>query len=73
MFSDKPGPPTNMKVTDVTERTVGLKWSEPESDGGCEITGYVIEEKEANKRSWQRIGSTEATEKKVNMLYKGVS
>ena len=54
-----------MKVTGVTEKNVALKWSEPEHDGGSEITGYVIEQKDASKRSWQRIGEVEATEKKL--------
>lgn len=63
--TDKPGPPEKLKVTSVSERSVSLKWSEPQSDGGCDITGYVIEEREAMRRSWNRSGAVDATTKKV--------
>lgn len=52
---DKPSPPTNLTVTGFSETSINLKWSEPEDDGGCEITGYVIEKREANKRSWTKV------------------
>ena len=74
LFSvDKPGPPQNLKVTEVTDRTVSLKWAEPEVDGGCDVTGYVIEERECSKRVWQRIGTTDANDKKVKTLLKYIN
>lgn len=48
----------NLKVVETTENTVTLKWDDPADDGGCLITGYVIEKKEGLKRSYQRDGST---------------
>jgi len=60
---DVPGPPKNVAVTSVSEREVGLKWEEPDSDGGREIIGYVIEMREASKRVWNRAGSTTAGDK----------
>lgn len=41
-----------------TENTVTLTWDDPDDDGGCLITGYVIENREAIKRTWQRDGTT---------------
>ena len=52
---DKPGPPQNLKVTGVTEKTVSLKWSEPESDGGSDITGYIVEERETARSTWSKV------------------
>jgi titin len=61
---DKPGPPTNLKVTEVSEKHVALKWGEPETDGGSDVTGYVIEVREAIRRAWQKAGAIDATEKR---------
>ncbi len=61
---DKPGPPVSLKPVEVTERSITLKWAEPESDGGSDITGYVIEVREAIRRAWSKAGSIEATDKK---------
>ena len=45
---DKPSAPENLKVTDVTDRSVSLTWDEPHSDGGANVFGYVIEKKEGS-------------------------
>lgn len=37
---------------------MALKWNAPDDDGGCLITGYIIENRESSKRSWQRDGTT---------------
>ena len=44
---------------------MGLSWSEPEEDGGCEVTGYIVEKREAVKRSWTVAGKTEEEELKA--------
>ena len=64
MFVDKPDPPQALKVTGVTERSVSIKWSEPELDGGCDITGYLVEYREAMRRSWQKAGVVDASDKR---------
>ncbi|ELT96015.1 hypothetical protein CAPTEDRAFT_56090, partial [Capitella teleta] len=55
---DKPSPPMNLTVTDFSEATISLKWDLPEDDGGSEITGYVIEKRESNKRTWTKVSET---------------
>ena len=52
---DKPGPIQDLKVAGVTEKTVSLKWSEPESDGGSDITGYIVEERETARSTWSKV------------------
>ena len=44
MFSDEPGAPRNLRVTEYWTDYVSLAWDAPESDGGSEITGYIIGE-----------------------------
>jgi len=42
-WADPPGPPQNVKASDVTKTLCKLTWSPPDSDGGSEITGYYVE------------------------------
>jgi len=42
----------------VTESSVSVTWQTPEDDGGCDVTGYVVEVREASKRSWKPAGTT---------------
>lgn len=73
--ADKPLAPQKLVVTDVSERSVSLKWAEPQYDGGSEITQYIIEEREASRRAWNRAGSIDAADKKVtaSWLYTGIA
>jgi titin len=52
---DKPSKPLDLKPKEVTETAVTLTWSPPEDDGGAEITGYVLERREVNKRTWTKV------------------
>ena len=45
---DKPSAPENLKVTDVTDRSVSLTWEEPQQDGGAHVFNYVIEKREGS-------------------------
>ena len=40
-----------------------IQWAEPSSDGGCDITSYLIEYREAIRRSWNRAGTVDAGSK----------
>ena len=55
---DKPSAPRDLVTSGVTESSVSLTWQIPEDDGGCEISGYVVEMREASKRSWKASGAT---------------
>ena len=35
-----------MKVDNVTDDSVSLAWESPETDGGCAITKYIVEQRE---------------------------
>ncbi|KAK1161807.1 myosin-binding protein C, cardiac-type-like isoform X5 [Acipenser oxyrinchus oxyrinchus] len=49
---DKPGPPQNLKITDVWGFNVALEWKPPKDNGNCEITGYTIQKAEKKTMEW---------------------
>jgi len=66
---DVPSEPLNLSVTSVSEKSIGLRWNEPESDGGCDLIQYVVEVREGNRRTWQRAGvSSVADERQYTAL-----
>jgi titin len=67
----KPDPPRNLATTGVTETTAGLRWDPPELDGGSPITGYVVEMRTANKKTWNKVDTTSSLEFNVTGLTEG--
>ncbi|XP_068439764.1 myosin binding protein Cb isoform X2 [Clinocottus analis] len=49
---DKPGPPLNVKVTDVWGFNAALEWDPPKDDGNCEIIGYTIQKADMKTKDW---------------------
>ncbi len=39
----------------MTENSATLKWAEPNDTGNCDITGYHLEKKEANRTKWNKV------------------
>lgn len=58
-------------MKEITANTVTLRWSPPLHDGGRDVTGYVVEKREGNRRMWQSVTTTEATEFEVPGLFEG--
>lgn len=50
---DTPGPPGPITFKDVTRGSITLMWDAPILDGGARIHHYVVEKREATRRSWQ--------------------
>ncbi|KAK7507540.1 hypothetical protein BaRGS_00001475, partial [Batillaria attramentaria] len=65
---DKPSPPREVTVKDITAETATITWQTPEDDGGKPITQYVIERREASRRTWNKIGDTTTLELPVAEL-----
>jgi hypothetical protein len=50
--TDKPGQPAPPIIATMTNTTASLTWSPPASDGGAEITNYVLEYRVEGGRKW---------------------
>ena len=72
-LTDKPGEPSNLAVKDISEKTVTLRWSAPDFDGGTPITNYVVEKREGSKKMWQNVSSCTECEFQVAKLIEGNS
>ena len=55
----------------MTENYISLSWSAPEDDGGCPVTAYTVQQREATKRSWLDAGSSGETQLTVTALTEG--
>ena len=42
------------QVVDTHDGSIELKWAPPEFDGGCPITGYMIEKREVGSPRWSK-------------------
>ncbi|XP_023196652.1 myosin-binding protein C, fast-type-like isoform X1 [Xiphophorus maculatus] len=49
---EKPGPPVNVRVTDVWGFNAALEWEPPKDDGNCEVTGYTIQKADMKTKEW---------------------
>uniref|UniRef100_A0A4W6E447 Titin n=1 Tax=Lates calcarifer TaxID=8187 RepID=A0A4W6E447_LATCA len=69
---DKPGPPSNIKVDEVSADFICLSWDAPTYDGGCQINNYVVEKRDTTTTTWQIVSATVArTSIKVSRLNQG--
>uniref|UniRef100_A0A3Q3K560 Titin n=1 Tax=Monopterus albus TaxID=43700 RepID=A0A3Q3K560_MONAL len=52
---DTPGPVMNLEVTDITQTSVTLSWTPPEINGGSEVTHYIVEKREIDRKTWATV------------------
>ncbi|KAM4572254.1 titin-like [Odontesthes bonariensis] len=57
---ERPGPPTDLNVDDVSADFVSLSWQSPLYTGGCQITNYVVEKRDTGSTIWQTVSATVA-------------
>lgn len=68
---DKPTPVRNLGPDEITPESVHLTWKEPEDNGGSEITGYIIERRDANRQTYNKIGQVKTLEYTATKLVEG--
>lgn len=56
--ADVPGPPKDLKITDITRSTMRLIWKLPNTDGGERIKSYFIEKKSVTDKAWTKVNIT---------------
>uniref|UniRef100_A0A8D2NQ89 Titin n=1 Tax=Zosterops lateralis melanops TaxID=1220523 RepID=A0A8D2NQ89_ZOSLA len=69
---DRPGPPTDVKIDEVSADSVTLSWNPPAYDGGCHISNYVVEKRDTTTTTWEVVSAAVArTSVKVSRLVTG--
>ncbi|XP_070276669.1 myomesin-1 isoform X2 [Myotis yumanensis] len=72
-----PGPPHNLKYSEVRKTSLVLQWKPPIHSGRTPVTGYFVDVKEANAKDdqWRGLNEAALTNKylKVQGLQEGVS
>lgn len=58
LFSDSPGPVSNIIVKDITANSAQVSWSPPDNDGGSPVHNYIVEKREADKKTWSTATTT---------------
>merc|ERR1712226_398925 len=56
-----PGAPRNVQVTAVTSLSVTLQWIPPSSNGGADLTGYIIEKRLGTSHTWEKAATVETS------------
>ena len=69
--TDKPSPPQNLIAPVVLADSITLCWEPPADNGGRDITGYVIEQREFGRRSWQEVTKVKDLEYTIGKLLGG--
>uniref|UniRef100_A0A4W3ISE0 Titin n=1 Tax=Callorhinchus milii TaxID=7868 RepID=A0A4W3ISE0_CALMI len=69
---DKPGPPGEIRVDDVSADNITISWDPPEYDGGCQINNYIVEKRDTTTTTWEMVSGTVArTSIKITRLKPG--
>ena len=56
----KPSPPQNLEVKDIKADSVAVAWTAPDSNGGSDVTSYIVERMDVKRGSWVTAGTTKA-------------
>lgn len=67
--TDLPGPPRDLKISDVTRGTCRLTWKPPECDGGERVKSYFIEKKTVEGKAWTKV-RVQLQPSQLSSLYK---
>ena len=54
-LTDTPGPVMNLEATDITQTSAMLSWTPPETNGGSDITHYIVEKREIDRKTWATV------------------
>jgi len=69
-YTDKPSAPLDLSISDITSTTCIFHWQPPKDNGGSDIIQYVVEKREANRRSWNKVATSATLELTIPNLTK---
>ncbi|KAK4306773.1 hypothetical protein Pmani_021429 [Petrolisthes manimaculis] len=59
--TDRPDPPSQPVITDVSGTSITLRWNPPQDDGGCRVSNYTIEYFRVGWDVWLKAASSRIT------------
>lgn len=62
---DKPSPPRDLVISEVTSESAYLTWKAPEDSGGAVISHYVVQKKDVASDQWVPVA---ASNKKLSLM-----
>ena len=57
-YKDVPGAPGTPEITGTDKKSVALKWTPPQTDGGAPVFNYVVQYRGAGSYNWLRANET---------------
>lgn len=68
---DRPGPPEDLTISDMSRNGCKLTWKEPKDDGGMPIENYIIEKCDTDTGIWSPVTTSSRLEATVSDLEHG--
>ncbi|KAK2918017.1 hypothetical protein Q8A73_004763 [Channa argus] len=69
---ERPGPPSDLSVDEVSADFVSLSWKPPQYTGGCQLSNYVVEKRDTGSTVWHTVSATVArTSIRISRLTQG--
>uniref|UniRef100_A0A803T159 Titin n=1 Tax=Anolis carolinensis TaxID=28377 RepID=A0A803T159_ANOCA len=62
-----PGPPKSLEVTNITKDSMTVCWHRPDSDGGSEIIGYIVEKRDRAGIRWVKCNKRRITDLRLRV------
>ncbi|XP_046554801.1 titin-like [Haliotis rubra] len=59
--ADKPSMPNNLHVIDIMKDSIVLSWETPSDTGGCDLSGYFIEKRDAKRNTWMPVHTVDGS------------
>lgn len=61
----------NLEASDIKQTSAKVCWNPPENDGGSEITHYIVEKREIDRKTWATV-KTEVDKEKIPFKVSGL-
>uniref|UniRef100_A0A663MB66 Titin n=1 Tax=Athene cunicularia TaxID=194338 RepID=A0A663MB66_ATHCN len=62
-----PGPPKALEITNITKDSMTVCWNRPDSDGGSEIIGYIVEKRDRAGIRWIKCNKRRITDLRLRV------